>query len=535
MRILRAACLTFSILLAVALFACGEPAEHPAEAIETDPPAVSAAPDGETVSTQTEAPGSPEPIRTVEAYGQTIPVDLESLTIETPVGDLAPLYDLLPNLPACREVSLTLDCDPDRIGLAVFEQKWLGLKNDVPDVAFSGRLLVNGAPAETLETYAAPPVADVAAEIDAALRLCPALTALDLSETAVSAETVAAAAQKAPSVRFLWTDAAYGASASDAQTLAFSGEQDPETLSAYLACFPLLSEVDLRETTLTEEQAAVLCGRYPETAFRRMVLLNKIPTDNFSETLDFSDAKIADYQAFSDALAAFPKLTRLEMHECSLSNEQLAAIRDRYPNVKVVWTVRVRGWRIRTDAVAFSSRQMWDNNNRVTSKNADALRYCTDLIALDLGHNNLTDIEWIRPLKNLQVLILADNRKLKDISPLKDLKNLKYVELFLTSVSDVSPLADHGELLDVNLCWSKVTDVSPLLTCKKLERIWFGSKTAKDIGTAGINALKEAFPNAQFDLTSTSTSTGAGWREHPRYDAYIEMFKTNKPVDPFVP
>ena len=89
---------------------------------------------------------------------------------------------------------------------------------------------------------------------------------------------------------------------------------------------------------------------------------------------------------------------------------------------------------------------------------------------------------------------------------------MQFIELFLTNVSDISPLADHGELLDINLCWSKVKNVSALLSCKKLERIWFGVKTANDIGKEGISALKDAFPNAQFDLESASTSTGAAGR-----------------------
>ena len=44
------------------------------------------------------------------------------------------------------------------------------------------------------------------------------------------------------------------------------------------------------------------------------------------------------------------------------------------------------------------------------------LQYCTDLIALDLGHNGIDDLSWLEPLQNLQLLILSDNR-MKDITP----------------------------------------------------------------------------------------------------------------------
>ena len=531
MRRFRAIKLMIGIWLVLLLAACGGSVDTPSEGGNSAAPERTSAPAEEVVGAPTAAVSTPAPIPTVTVFGEEVSADVDSMTLSAPVEDLSALTEALSALPACRAVELTFAVDPQKTDLASFETARAALFEAFPNIAFSDRILVAGEPAETVETLAV----SSEEELGAALRLCPALTCLDLTNASVSRESIAAAEQDAPAMKLLWTDAVYGASASDATALAFSGDQDADALATYLACFPALSEVDLTETALSDAQKDALSERFPNAAFRRMILLNGRPTDSFAETLDFSEAKIASCEAFSDALQSFPKLKRLEMHDCSLSDAQLAAIRDRYPDIKVVWTVHVRGRRVKTDAVAFSSMQMKDNTSRITSKDADPLRYCTDLIALDLGHNNLTDIEWIRPLKNLQVLILADNRKLTDISPLKDLEKLKFIELFLTNVSDISPLADHGELLDINLCWSKVKNVSALLSCKKLERIWFGVKTANDIGKEGISALKDAFPNAQFDLESSSTSTGAGWREHPRYDAYIKMFKTGKPVAPFLP
>ena len=542
MRKSRFICLFASILACCLLFACGGAADPSPSHGTIETPAVSEQPgntpetENEVIALPTNAPETEKPVESIALFGQTVSSDAESIELSEPVEDVSPLFTALADFPQCRSVEVTRNYDPENgRGLAAFEKDWNDLTSRYPNIAFTGHLLINGTPAETLKTYTVPSTVAAQEELFEILRCCPALQTVDLSETAAARDVVLGAAKDAPNVRFLWTDEVFGASDTGTDSLSFAGEQDAEALISYLDCFPNLTEVDVFEAGLSEEQVKALCERYPKIAFRRSILLNGKPTDSFAKTLDFSNAKIASYDAFSDALAGFPKLTRLEMHECNLSDEQLAGIRDRYPNIKVVWTVRVKGRHVRTDAIAFSSKQLKTNTNRITSENAKALRYCTDLIALDLGHNDLTDIEWIRPLKNLQVLILADNRKLKDISPLAELKNLKYIELFLTNVSDISPLAEHTALLDVNLCFSKITDISPLLSCKKLERIWLGGKTAADIGKEGIDALTNAFPNVQYDFSSMSTSTGAGWREHPRYDAYILMFKTNEPVDPFLP
>lgn len=523
MRKVRAFLPIICLLLSTAfLFACKNPEEKPAN---------------ETAEQPTAPAETPQPVETVELYGQTVEADVDLLVLSAPVEDLKPLSEALLKLPACRSVQLTRSFDPalNEGGLTAFERDWADLKTRFPDVVFTDTLLIGGEPGETLRAYTVPAAAPLSEEIRTVASVCPALETLDLSETEATCEAVAAAEQDAPGVRIVWKDAVYGASGSDTEALAFTGEQDPEALSAYLCCFPALAEVDLSETTLSDEQMNAIADRFSTVAFRRTVLLNGTPLDSFTEELDLSGAKIDSYEAFSDAVGRFPKLRKLALHDCSLTNEQLAALRDRYPDAGVVWTVRFGRWSVATDAIAFSTKQSSYSTDRLRSKDAQVLRYCRDLIALDLGHNNLSDLEWITELQNLQVLILADDRNLKDITPIGTLSKLKYLELFMNVyITDITPLANLSELLDVNLVYTGITDVSPLLSCKKLERIWLGEAVAAQIGKEGVAALQNAFPNAEYDLISAG-STKLGWREHPRYFAYTEMFETNQPVAPFLP
>lgn len=517
------------LFIIVMLCACGDSTEIPAEEtprVEAAAPTEEPAPAEDTVQTA----------ERIELNGEAFPTNAQRIALTAPVDDLAALADALQAFPECRSVELTRSFDPlkQEGGLSAFEAQWSALAQRYPDVSFSGGLLIGGVPAETLETYAVAASADPVEEIRTVVSVCPALAEIDLTKTAATSETVAAAEQDAENIRFLWTDAVYGASASDTETLAFSGAQDPDALCAYLACFPALKEVDLRETTLSEEQQNAVSDRFFDTAVRRTALLNGAALDSFTETLDLSGAKIGSYETFADEIGRFPKLKKLELHDCSLSNEQIAAIRDRYPSVEVVWTVRFNRWEVRTDAVAFSTQQSGNNTNRQKTSDVQVLRYCRDLIALDLGHNDISDLAWIEELQNLQVLILADNRRIKDVTSLGTLSKLKYLELFLTGVEDISPLANLSELLDVNLCYAHIHDVTPLLSCTKLERIWLGEKVAEQIGKEGVQSLETAFPDAEFDFVSAG-STKRGWREHPRFFAFRRMFEENVAVEPFLP
>ena len=523
----------FLCLCLCCLSACGDPSDGPEQ-----PAPVATAP------TETEQTGPDEDVLTVEATpepspapvtvnGQTVLPDAETLTLEGAVMDPGQLADALGQLKNLRSVTLTRTV-PDN-ALAAWSRDWDALLTALPNISFTFRDLYHGEEAETV-TDLRPDAGfePTEEELQTVLSVFSGLRSLDLQDVAASREAAAYVASLSPDITVRWNDAVFGPSESAAEALTLSGAFDEQTAEAYLACFPHLAEADLRGCELPIEDSDALMKAFPAVAFRRTVTLNGQSLDSFTEELDLSKAQIADYEAFSEELLRFPRLSRLEMHYCSLSNEQLAALRERYPGAGIVWTVKFRKWSVRTDAVAFSTMQLSPNSNRLRSDEVQVLQYCTDLVALDLGHNNVSDLEWLRPLQKLQVLILAENNLITDVTPIGALTKLKYVELFMNPIEDISPLANLPDLLDVNLCLTKITDVTPLLSCTKLERIWLGRDVTAQIGQDAVDALLNAFPEAQFDLDSRS-STYNGWREHPRYDAYIKMFRTNTVVPPFVP
>ena len=180
---------------------------------------------------------------------------------------------------------------------------------------------------------------------------------------------------------------------------------------------------------------------------------------------------------------------------------------------------------IRTDQTAFSTLH---NNKSDPHRSADfsILRYCTRLLALDIGHNLVEDVSFLHYLPQLRVLILACNINLRDISPLRELTELEYLELFKNDIHDISPLAHLTQLRDLNICFNRVQDYEPLKGLHNLQRLWlFNSNNYSDDIPVPYNivaGLKQALPNCLVDAVSYSTL--GGWREHERYDIINKMF-----------
>ncbi|MDO4544450.1 MAG: leucine-rich repeat domain-containing protein [Clostridia bacterium] len=248
--------------------------------------------------------------------------------------------------------------------------------------------------------------------------------------------------------------------------------------------------------------------------------------------IDLSYIEVSDLSELQNALSLFENAASVNLSFCSLSNEELASLREQTDNIKVVWTVvlRYNRWSVRTDMVAFSTKQYDPPDFPLTSEHVDPLRYCTELVALDLGHNHISDLSFLEGLTNLKVLILADNR-ISDISSIAKLEKLMYLEIFKNSITDLSPIENMDTLVDVNFGFNPIENIEPLFSCDNLERIWMRTNTLL-VSQEDQDRLIAAFPNATIDFRDKGATAG-GWRDHPRYTAYIKMFDENIVVSPF--
>lgn len=248
--------------------------------------------------------------------------------------------------------------------------------------------------------------------------------------------------------------------------------------------------------------------------------------------LDLSGRKLSleDLEVLRETVSQMPNLEKLILCNCGLSNETLQEFNESLSQVRVVWRIYLGSrWSLRTDDVAFSVLIYAYDYPRMTSSDIEVLKYCPDLLALDLGHQAITDLSPLGDnLPELRLLILADN-SISDLTPLTKMTHLHYLELFVNRLTDISPLAELHELVDVNVSYNAISDLTPLLYSPMMDRLWFEHTYA---GEPAYYMLKQAYPNATIILYGTG-SVDQGWRTHERYYQMMDMWFNNYYGDTF--
>ena len=313
--------------------------------------------------------------------------------------------------------------------------------------------------------------------------------------------------------------------AADADELDLSGipALSAVELAAKLGRMNNVKTVALQTWDIPREDMRDLLRVFPHINFDWNVTVSGFLMNSTAEKIDFGETVIADGDDLIDALTCLPRLRVLHTYASILNREQMAYLWETYPDMEFGWTLSFAKRTLRTDAVTFSTMNNSTKSPRFTGADFEVLKYCKNLVALDLGHNKIGTIDWLAELPQLRVLILADN-KLEDISVLAELPNLEYVELFMNKIRDISPLANMPNLLDLNLCRTmiKSNDITPLLTNQNLQRLWI---SYAGLSNDQMQTLREGLPNCVMEFKATS-STAAGWRDHERYDKYREGFLT---------
>jgi hypothetical protein len=130
-----------------------------------------------------------------------------------------------------------------------------------------------------------------------------------------------------------------------------------------------------------------------------------------------------------------------------------------------------------------------------------------NLIYLNLDSNKVSDVSQLKDLKNLTYLNLSLTQ-VSDVSALKDLKNLTSLDLSSTQVSDVSALKDLKNLTSLNLWGTQVSDVSALKDLKNLTYLYLSSTQVSD-----VSALKDLKNLTYLYLKYTQVSDVSGLKD----------------------
>ncbi|MEA4869173.1 MAG: leucine-rich repeat domain-containing protein [Christensenella sp.] len=285
------------------------------------------------------------------------------------------------------------------------------------------------------------------------------------------------------------------------------GTVTADALESAIAGLPALREVRLPDEVIFSFAEQVgLMQRHPDLVFVWNVRLTdefSVPSD--ATEIDMRSFTITDAATFSDALQLLPKLTYADLCGCGLSDEQMVALRERYPAVKFVWLIRVSGWELRTDIKGFSTGQRNSFPNGAgrfvgkkhsyksfRSKDFENLKYCSDLIALDVGHcTKIGDVGFIAELPKLKYLIIS-LCDLTDISPLAGQTELEFLEIKYNYITDLSPIANCTKLRYLNCANNEISDFSVIGNMPSLERFWM---SMNNFTMSQVDELRAQYPN----------------------------------------
>jgi len=259
--------------------------------------------------------------------------------------------------------------------------------------------------------------------------------------------------------------------------------------------------------------------------------LLKHDLDPSAEELDLSGISVRGVD-MDAVFAQCPQLKRVTMIDCGLTNRGYSVLQDKHPEIRIIWEIVLSHWTVRTDAVAFGTFKTTADTFFMDNEEAHYLRYCTDLVALDLGHNYVSNLSFLEYMPELKILILVDNvrlvdgdhlRHLTDLSELRYVPKLRYLEFFANNVSDFSFLQYLPELEDLNISYNSVYSIEYLTDLPNLKRLWMEHTNIPEYACA---QLRQIYPYTQI-VSEGEGSIDQGWRSGPRYSAMRHMLREN--------
>ena len=258
----------------------------------------------------------------------------------------------------------------------------------------------------------------------------------------------------------------------------------------------------------------------------------QVPLQGTNYPKDTEQLVLRSTEGLEEAMVGLPALRRVDLTACAPDQELMERLYDAYPQVDFLWYVHfgvelLRTWTVRSDITCFSTLWTGDESYRYTENDYyPLLRFCRHLRALDLGHSDICDVSLIGGLKELQVLILADNPRITDITSFANLENLRYLELFMCyNIQDFTCFYSMHKMEDMNLSYCRYLDFIDFLDgMPDFKRGWFRNT---QISYEMIQPYKESREDVTFMLASPKEDLSSiiyGWRETDRCRAIRNAF-----------
>lgn len=356
-------------------------------------------------------------------------------------------------------------------------------------------------------------------ELEARLQYFPQLESVDLRAAGLGDDEEDALIDAFPDISFLREVELAGKSFdTSAAELDLSGTDiDVQTLVAAAPRFTGTETVELGSRELSFDDIEAVRDAFGGAAVHCKLRVYGTQVDSFAEELNYNGQYLGDTGDAERAASVMPYLRKLYMDNCGLSDEVLGALDDKFENLRVVWTVYIKGFPCKTDADNFCVSKYSSSYGPLGDDLIDPIKYCKDMVTLDLGHMDYTNLNFVKNMKHLKYLICGDT-KVTDISALADLEEIYFIEMFLTPCSDFSVLANCKSLRHLNICYCPVADYTQLKELSFLDRLWVKRCGLTD---EQIAEIQEACPNTWIMVDNGDPSSVCyDWRCD---DSYFDM------------
>ena len=282
-----------------------------------------------------------------------------------------------------------------------------------------------------------------------------------------------------------------------------------DELEGAISVMPQLTEINLTDPVATGEELLTLRENHPELTIHWTVNIGTASFADDAQEVDISGTHMESTETAKRYASYFPELTKLIMSDCGIDDETMAQfreeMRDKY---KVVWTVYfTKKCKARTDEESFMPIKQgeWYFQDH----DVGPLKYCEDMIAIDIGHSRVRDISFAAYMPHLKYLILADT-DVRDLTPLSNCKELIWLEVGWDAIESYEPLLGCTALEDLNI-GRTFADPAPIYQMTWLKNLW-----CMEISGATQYGWRMALPNTNV-VGKGNDVVAYGWRRLPNY------------------
>ena len=355
------------------------------------------------------------------------------------------------------------------------------------------------------------------------LKYLPNITKLDLPDTGLTGQQMAALKEANPHVEITYTVSMNGQpldlNTTEMDLSGMTADQIP-IVATKISLLPQLQQVQLMAadgtSQLSKADVKALQQACPDVLFLYSFELFGKTISTADERVEYDSVYIGDEgeAQIREALDILTSCTYFKADSCGISSPVMAGIRDDYPNTKVVWRVHCSIFNMLTD------EKVLRLTHKVKDEHVGELKYCTEAVYIDMGHDDyLTDIDFLRYMPDLECIILSGS-SISDISAFENCKKLVWVELaFCSQIKDISVFKDHPTLKYLNISYTGVRDISPIQDVA-LER--FNCMNNR-IGADAQNTFTSAHPDC-IALFAGKQPYGYGWRYNDNGYTFFEYY-----------